>query len=222
MAAEDVGDEVAVTITDTGAGMDEATESRIFEPFFTTKAEIGTGLGLATAHRTVVGWGGAIDVRSEPGRGSSFTLRLPIWSQGAGARHGSAEPVSSRSGRVLVIDDEESVARLLSDSLADRHEVEMAFSCAGAFQKFEAGEFDVALIDLGLPKMGGDEVARRLRRVDPAISTVLITGWELAEDDPRTQPFDLTLRKPLESTEHFLEVIAQAINMRDRRATPSR
>ena len=75
------GDRVELSLSDTGVGMDEATRSRVFEPFFTTKAEVGTGLGMSTAHAAVTRWGGTIDVESMPEEGTTFTIRLPVWEE---------------------------------------------------------------------------------------------------------------------------------------------
>ena len=70
--------DVQVSVSDTGVGMDEDTRMRAFEPFFTTKADVGSGLGLSTANNIVTRWGGEIQVDSEPGKGSTFTLRFPV------------------------------------------------------------------------------------------------------------------------------------------------
>ena len=73
------GEEVTLEVTDTGTGMDEETRRRVFEPFFTTKMNVGTGLGLSMAYQTVAGWGGDMRVESAPGKGTTFTLQLPVW-----------------------------------------------------------------------------------------------------------------------------------------------
>jgi len=72
---------IHITVQDTGIGMDLETQERIFEPFFTTKADIGTGLGLATAYNTVLKWGGTIEVTSQPSQGTTFTVTLEPWQE---------------------------------------------------------------------------------------------------------------------------------------------
>lgn len=79
------GDDVVLTVSDTGVGMDESTRWRVFEPFFTTRQTVGPGLGLSTVHATVGRWGGDVQVDSQPDQGSTFTLRLPVW-RGPGPR----------------------------------------------------------------------------------------------------------------------------------------
>ncbi|MDA0334460.1 MAG: ATP-binding protein [bacterium] len=73
----DTGDFVSLIVSDTGTGMDGETRRRVFKPFFTTKVDVGSGLGLASAHGSVTRAGGTIEVESEPGRGTTFTIRLP-------------------------------------------------------------------------------------------------------------------------------------------------
>ncbi len=120
---------VALRVEDTGEGMDEATRARLFEPFFTTKAPgKGTGLGLAGVYGIVAQAGGFIQVTSEPGRGSAFTLAFPRCDQAA--KTPSAAPPGTRSmGRtVLLVEDQESVRRAMSTALraAGLHVVEAA------------------------------------------------------------------------------------------------
>ncbi|MCZ6633356.1 MAG: ATP-binding protein [bacterium] len=77
------GNLVTVAVKDQGVGMDAEVQKRIFEPFFTTKQDVGSGLGLSMAYRTVMGWNGRIEVESEPGQGSTFTVFLPVWQEEA-------------------------------------------------------------------------------------------------------------------------------------------
>ena len=86
LSSEARADYVELTVRDTGIGMDEDVCSRVFEPFFTTKVNVGSGLGLYTVYTTVSNWGGDVSVQSIPGEGTTFTLRLPVWTATQGAQ----------------------------------------------------------------------------------------------------------------------------------------
>jgi CheY-like chemotaxis protein len=207
-----------LTVTDDGIGMTEAVRLRVFEPFFTTKANVGTGLGLSTVYGTVTRWGGRIDVASEPGRGTTFTVDLPAW-QGEGVRGAVRETASEgRAGRVLVVEDEEIVREVVSRILGRGHTVDVVRNGQEALAKAARDRYDVALVDLGMPGMPGDQVAKALRESDPAIATVVMTGWSLRDDDPRMAPFDFRVQKPITDIAHLQEVVEQAIVKHDERS----
>ena len=118
----------------------------------------------------------------------------------------------------MVVEDEEVVSNLLYRLLSEDHEVEIALSGREALTKFAPGRCDVTLIDLGMPGIPGDQVAREIKKVAPSVANVLITGWELLEADPRLSVFDFRLQKPFDDIDKVQEVIAQAIELRDARA----
>ena len=217
-----LGEGVQIQVRDTGIGMDEETRRRIFEPFFTTKTEIGTGLGLATVLGTVTSWGGAINVESTPGMGTAFTLWLPASREAKAevrpVHRERADARPGRQGKVLVVDDDEGVGRVLDRLLNKHHIVEIALDGRKALDKFAAGQYDVALIDLGMPGMSGDQVLQQIQRKDGLIATVLITGWEIHDNDPMASQFDFHIQKPFESLARVEEVVAKAVTLRDERA----
>ena len=219
IATRAVGTEVQLVFTDTGIGMDEETRRRVFEPFFTTKMDVGSGLGLSTAYGTVSHWGGRIQMESAPGQGTTFALWLPTWTAGESPEEDPAAGVRpARRGKVLVVDDNEKLCRLLSQLLGPQHEVETVRDGREALELFAAGPYDVVLVDLGLPGLPGDRVVREMRRIDPAVGVVLITGWELSRADPRRIAFDFRLQKPFEDLVAVETVVAQALALRDTRA----
>jgi two-component system, cell cycle sensor histidine kinase and response regulator CckA len=161
------GDEVVLEVADTGTGMDESTRSRIFEPFFTTKdVGQGTGLGLSTVYGVVTQSGGTIDVRSAPGEGTTFSIRLP-----ATDRVEAVEPDVDVAGtpaaeRILVVDDEQIVRDLLAHTLRRQgYDVEVAAGARDA--RALEGPWDLLLTDVVMPEMDGVELARHVdaRRV---------------------------------------------------------
>jgi CheY-like chemotaxis protein len=198
--------------------MDETTRLRVFEPFFTTKAEVGSGLGLSTAYGTVMRSGGTMEVASELGRGTIFTVHLPVSEEAEVVEE--PESVSNhalRSGRILLVDDDEMICRLLQRILSRTHKVEVVHDGADALQMLTPGRFDVALIDLGIPSVPGDKVAAHIRERDPTLITVLITGWMLEPGDPLLAGFDFHLPKPIRRAD-LEEIIAKAMALYDSRA----
>jgi PAS domain S-box-containing protein len=174
------GEFAFVQVVDTGAGMDDGTRARMFEPFFTTKFT-GRGLGLSAVQGIVRGHGGVIEVASQVGQGSRFTVYLPA------ARPKPADaPLPgnpSRPGRgrtVLVVDDEEdvrSVTRRLLESAGFR--VLLATDGQDGVTTFRSFHEQVAvvLLDQTMPRMSGPDAFHEMRRVDPAARVILTSGY---------------------------------------------
>ncbi len=129
----------------------------------------------------------------------------------------AAEDLQVRRGSVLAVDDDPTVVQVLSALLAENHEVEGVLDGLEALETFEPGRYDVVLIDLGMPGIPGDRVAQEMRKADPSVVTVLVTGWELEESDPRLSPFDFILMKPV-VPDTVREMVARAIKLHDIRA----
>jgi PAS domain S-box-containing protein len=180
------GDAVWVAITDNGPGIPAAIASRIFEPFFTTKPQgVGTGVGLSVSHGIISAHGGQITVDSEPGGGSTFTVRLLRARTGQAATAKAAPPAPHRSARVLVVDDEPDIGHLLTDILkGDGHEVATAASGREALDWLSGREVDLIISDLRMPDMDGPGLYRALAERRPELLTrlVFITGDTLAAD----------------------------------------
>lgn len=201
--------QVGITIEDTGSGIPESLLGKIFDPFFTTKpVGVGTGLGLPICRSIVRGLGGEISVRSVLGQGSAFTVTLPASStalspKGTPPRTASPPPV--QRGRLLVVDDEISVARTLKALLQNEHDVVLASNGAEALAAIanSSGDgFDVIMCDLMMPGMSGMELYERLKQAHPGLEArmVFMTGGVSIE---RAREFldsrvNLTFEKPFD------------------------
>jgi PAS domain S-box-containing protein len=199
------GQYVRLSVEDSGSGMDAATLSRIFEPFFTTK-EIGrgTGLGLSLVYAIVTDAGGAIDVRSLLGQGSTFTIYLPR-AHDAPAAEQAAIPLARGNGeRVLLIDDEEHVLAMTAQLLSRLGYEPVPFSDSrAALAAFEAAprSFDAVVTDDVMPGLTGTRLASMLRRQRRELPIVLMSGYSgpiLAQRALAAGVSEL-LVKPLES-----------------------
>ena len=172
-----------LSVTDTGCGMDDVTIGRMFEPFFTTKQPgEGTGLGLSVVHGIVRAHGGTIDVRSEPGRGTTFHIYFPA-ADAAAAAAGAAlvtpDPPRGHGRHVLLVDDEAELVALATEFL-QLHDYRVSgyvrpSEALDAFRADPAG-FDAVVADLSMPGLSGLEFAREVARLRHDVPVVLASG----------------------------------------------
>ncbi|GDY11997.1 hypothetical protein LBMAG53_08750 [Planctomycetota bacterium] len=168
-----------IVVADTGLGIPESIRERIFDPFFTTKAEgSGTGLGLSAVLGCVTSHDGHLTLTSEIGRGTRFTIHLPVIRPTAPADMAATLP-SPRPGSVLVLDDQESVREVIAHGL--RHlgwEVAVFSDADAAIAAWQSTtpRFSIALVDMVMPRMSGSAVFRRIRQIDQTAQIVIMSG----------------------------------------------
>jgi CheY-like chemotaxis protein len=172
---------VVIEVSDNGAGIPKQHLDRIFDPFFTTKpVGVGTGLGLSICQRIVSQLGGTIEVESELGTGSLFRLRLPAALHAQeDSPQGSMAPAAAQRARVLIVDDEAALGRVLVRALEEHHDAEAVTTGREVLARITAGErFDVIVSDLMMPEMTGMELHEHLLAVAPdqARRMVFLTG----------------------------------------------
>ncbi len=174
---------VAISVTDTGTGMDEATVARIFEPFFTTKQKgKGTGIGLATVFGIMRKHNGFVDVSTKLGSGSTFTLCFPAVENTKGDHVADTEDSSENyrgSETILVAEDEETLRELLRDILVDKGYRVLTAENGTTAISILSENTDVALVlsDIGLPELDGIEVLARVKKERPGVFVILASGF---------------------------------------------
>ena len=215
---------VEIAVADTGTGMAEEVRSRVFDPFFTTKGKAGMGLGLAVSYGIIRRHEGHFEVESEPGRGTTFRIKLPA--AGAAARHEPAAeapaimlvPQRPDGTRVLVVDDEENVRELLADILrSEGYQVELAAGGREALDKFGDGRaFDAVFTDLGMQGMSGWELAHAVREIDDKIPVAVVTGWgeAVGSSERLAAQVDWVIAKPFD-TAQILAVAREVARRRE-------
>ena len=179
---------VCITIHDTGIGITEEVRARMFEPFYTTKGVSGgTGLGLAIVYGIVKDHNGFIEAESEPEKGTTFRVYLPVLESAetpVPKEHEKQRTVSPkldhRRGTILVVEDEEPLVRLLNKVLPrEGYQVLAATDGEQGIDVYQdhKSEIDIVLLDLGLPKMTGMDVIPKLREQNPDVNIVIATGY---------------------------------------------
>jgi PAS domain S-box-containing protein len=197
------GPYVKLSISDTGCGIDSAIIQRIFDPFFTTKSkDEGTGLGLSVAYGIIKSHNGVINVYSELGKGSSFSVYLPRITHDAVTIGSISETVIGGTEQILFVDDEPAmvdIGRLTLSSLG--YKVTGVTSSSEALDLFRAepGRFDLVITDMTLPKMTGIDLTRQILQIRPGMPVILCSG--LRDPDTEEQVKSLGIRayctKPL-------------------------
>ena len=198
------GNYVKLSVSDSGSGMDAATQARIFEPVFNTKEDgSGTGLGLATVYGIVKQSGGYIFSDSRIGEGTTFSIYLPRADQSAERASPQGRPGNVRPGSetLLVVEDEAAFRDLLRDGLQARgYHVLAAANGVEALRVAEecSGPIRVLVTDVIMPQMSGPELARTLKKIRPGIEILYISGYtddKVSDDDSSSG--DVTLmQKP--------------------------
>ncbi len=173
---------MVLNVTDSGSGISPEKLHRIFDAFFTTKDEgTGTGLGLAMVSSAVAEFGGAIDVSSSLGEGSSFTVFLPR--SGDAAASIVVESALSTLGnheQIMVVDDEPALVRLMIEVLSNLGYVPVGFTSsveALAALRAYPDRFDAVITDERMPVMSGSQLIRGLRNIRPSIPILLVSGY---------------------------------------------
>jgi PAS domain S-box-containing protein len=175
------GSYVRLSVKDTGTGIPPAILERVFDPFFTTKGVgEGTGLGLSLVHGIVTDLGGAIDVKTRTGEGTTFQIWLPIAGEtGKPAVEPVGELPRGNAETVMIIDDERALVALVEETLAELGYEPVGFdSSAAALAAFRAEpeRFDLILTDEAMPDLVGTELARHLRLCRPDVPIILVSG----------------------------------------------
>lgn len=206
------GTYVAVSVGDDGCGIDERTLSRIFEPYFTTKTPgRGTGLGLSIVHGLVLKYGGDIEVESDPGSGSMFTLLLPRFSAAVEAAAPIPDEPMIGGERILIVDDESAIVRMETVMLGRFGYRVSGYSLSvEALDAFRAdpGRFDLVITDMAMPVMTGLQLAGEILSIRPDIPVLIATGFSEQIDRQRIEALGIKglLMKPVLSRELGREV----------------
>jgi len=228
---------ILLIVKDNGCGMDAETMARLFEPGFSVGKSGGRGIGLSHCQNIVNDLGGRIEVASEQGSGSIFTIRLPLFSKktnlpGETVRDGSLERTDqpldpggednkpSGPQRILVVDNEANVRELLHEILTtDGHTVTLAGNGQEALRRFRTGDYDLILVDLTMPGLSGMEVAQKVRSQDPTVAIGLISGWgsETLKTVPWGEVVDFRTSKPMDLPRVRELVAAAAVTVARRR-----
>jgi PAS domain S-box-containing protein len=212
------GDQIVMTVADSGVGMPPDVQERLFEPFFTTKGERGTGLGLPFVIGVVKGHGGAIEVRSSPGCGTTFVMTF--------ARAGRtstkidtppASALEASAFHILAVDDEPDIARMFVHMLREHHVItatsgDEAIRILTAARQ-EGRAFDVMMTDIGLGSgMTGWDLADHAHQIQPGLPVVLVSGWgaSIEERDARKRGIHGVIGKPFRNAQ-IREMLATVV-----------
>jgi signal transduction histidine kinase len=190
---------LVLTVSDTGNGMTEEVRARCLEPFFSTKGDQGGGLGLGSVYGIVRRHEGEIDIQSEPGRGTTVAISLPLERMDKPPQAPKPPAQASKPLRLLVVEDEPLVREVLGVYLGeDHHDVTMATNGREGLQAFRSGTFNLVLTDRAMPEMNGDQLAIEIKKLKPNQPVILLTGFGDLMSGAGEKPagVDLVVSKP--------------------------
>jgi PAS domain S-box-containing protein len=197
-----------LTVSDTGVGMDRNTLDRVFEPFFTTKkVDEGTGMGLSVVHGIVKSHGGTVNAYSEPGKGSTFNVYLPVFEgEEESPRLETESFLPMGTERILLVDDEEAIAELGEKTLERLgYKVSVFTSSAEALEYFKSrpDDFDLVITDYTMPQMTGVTLSKKLLEIRPGLPIIITTGFshQLTVEKAQSIGIKRMVMKPLLGTQ---------------------
>jgi CheY-like chemotaxis protein len=208
------GKQVVFEVSDTGVGMIEEVKQRCFEPFFSTKKGRGTGLGLAMVYGIINRQKGTIEILSEPGRGTTFIISLPVGIEQQDKERRKETGALLHSLHVLVVDDEPMVRDVVTAYLtADGHTFETATNGREGLEKFYAGRFHLVITDRAMPDMNGVQLATLIKQMAPKTPIIMLTGFGDIMASQETMPagVDFLLSKPITLTA-FQEALSKLLS----------
>jgi CheY-like chemotaxis protein len=214
-----VGSHVRITVADTGTGIPPEIIERIFEPFFTTKEfGRGTGLGLSTALGIIRSHDGFVEVYSEVGKGSQFKVYLPASEETASQPAENMELLTGHDELILVVDDEAAICEITKTTL-ESHNYKVLTASNGiealALYAQHKNEISVVLLDMMMPEMDGMTAIRTLRRMNPQVRLVAMSGLTSAEAITHSTGTNVQgfLSKPF-TTNELLKTLADVLSTR--------
>ncbi|MGQ9484266.1 MAG: HDOD domain-containing protein [Desulfosoma sp.] len=219
---------VHVAFRDEGTGIKAEYLDRIFDPYFTTKdrtSERGTGLGLAIVYSVMKRHGGCVTVESEEGKGTTFHIYLPVANTVPSPVEHNAETLQKSQGRILIMDDEETVRTIVQEMLTHLgYETEMAAEGLEAVQKYEAAlksgrPFDAVILDLTVRGgIGAREALEGMRALDPKVKAIVSSGYVQDEMIERYADFGFAavITKPF-TIRKLRETLLRIVHKKDRR-----
>ena len=212
---------IKVGFTDTGIGISEENLRRLFEPFFTTKVK-GIGLGLTVSRKMIEGHRGRIDVRSETGKGTTFTIILPIEYNESlpHYKHGVGIDKKGLEANILLVDDQVGMVETLSDILKERgYNITIANDGREAIERAKETQFSLALIDIKLPGINGVETFKEIKKINPEIAVIMMTAYSVDDliRESIAEGAYATIYKPFDP-ERILKIIEDVIEKRPKPA----
>jgi signal transduction histidine kinase len=209
-------DDMAVLqVVDTGTGMTEEVRLRCLEPFFSTKDEHGTGLGLGIVYGIVRRHDGTIEIESAPGKGTTVTIRLPLYKEERTVPPPQPTKMMERPLHILVVEDEPLVREVIEVYLReDNHVIVTASNGREGLEKYEGGSFDLVLTDRAMPEVNGDVLAREIKKINPQQPIILLTGFGdlMSGAGEKPEGVDMVVSKPF-TLNSLREAIMKAIHM---------
>ncbi len=202
---------IYLEISDNGIGMTDEAKSRIFDPFFTTKGVGHSGLGMSMVYGIIKKHNGIIRIKTIPGKGTSFTIVLPMGNGIIEEDKKSSPVIEMEKANILIIDDEPEIGIILSEVLSSHGHQTCVFSRGrDGLEEFKTGDYEMLITDLGMQDISGWEIISVARQIKPDVLIGMITGWNILVDEAKERGVDFLINKPFHA-DYVLLAVANAV-----------